>query len=103
MHKRARGSGRGPERRCPDRYPISPDGTQIERSSSTVSTMGGLENQAHNLPYELSTFVGREHERAQLVTQLRDARLVTLIGPGGVGKTRLALRVARDVLSDFPD
>ena len=65
--------------------------------------MDGLENQAHNLPYELSTFVGREHERAQLVTQLRDARLVTLVGPGGVGKTRLALRVARDVLSVFPD
>jgi len=65
--------------------------------------MDGLENQAHNLPYELSTFVGREHERAQLVTQLRDARLVTLVGPGGVGKTRLALRVARDVLSAFPD
>ncbi len=49
-----------------------------------------------NLPAEVSSFVGRRHELAQLRAALGAHRLVTLLGPGGVGKTRLALRAARD-------
>ena len=49
-----------------------------------------------NLPAELSSFVGRRHELASVRTGLTAHRLVTLLGPGGVGKTRLALRAAED-------
>lgn len=52
-----------------------------------------------SLPSPLTSFVGRVAERAALVEALRDHRLVTALGPGGVGKTRLALAVAAD-LSD---
>jgi hypothetical protein len=42
-----------------------------------------------NLPAEATSFIGRRHERAELRTKLAAARLVSLVGPGGVGKTRL--------------
>lgn len=57
----------------------------------------------HNLPTQLTAFVGREREVAELVTLLGEARLVTLTGPGGTGKTRLSLRVAEECLDRFPD
>ncbi len=59
----------------------------------------------NNLPADLTSFVGRELERWDVAELLCDAdvRLVTLTGPGGSGKTRLALRLARDVLDVFPD
>ena len=59
----------------------------------------------NNLLAELTSFIGRARELAQLERQLLDVnvRLVTLIGPGGVGKTRLAERVAHNVLSAFTD
>jgi len=56
-----------------------------------------------NLPVELTTFVGRERELRGVAQLLEQARLVTLTGPGGTGKTRLALRTAADVLERFPD
>jgi predicted ATPase/class 3 adenylate cyclase len=56
------------------------------------------------LPSVPGAFVGRERETAALVSMLRDSgsRLVTLTGPGGIGKTRLALQAARAVEDDFP-
>jgi predicted ATPase len=59
---------------------------------------GGTERHA-SLPMAAPGFIGRERERAAISTDLlaRDARLVTLVGPGGVGKTRLALQVAHDL------
>ena len=56
-----------------------------------------------NLPLELSSFVGRRHELDQLRELLSGSRLITLIGPGGVGKTRLAIQIAADVLEKFGD
>jgi len=56
-----------------------------------------------NLPVDLSSFVGREREVAGLRRVLADSRLVTLTGPGGVGKTRLALRAAAEVDRGFRD
>ena len=55
------------------------------------------------LPASLTSFVGREREAAELARLLRDYRLVTVTGPGGVGKTRLAAEVARKVAGQFPD
>jgi predicted ATPase/DNA-binding SARP family transcriptional activator len=56
-----------------------------------------------NLPSPLTSFVGRERERAEIARLLGRARLVTLTGPGGCGKTRLALEAAADALAQLPD
>ena len=56
-----------------------------------------------NLPRHLTSFVGRERERADIARLLGRARLVTLTGPGGCGKTRLALEAAADALEQLPD
>jgi predicted ATPase/class 3 adenylate cyclase len=56
----------------------------------------------NNLPLELTLFLGREREVSSIVQHARTHRLVTLIGPGGVGKTRTALRSAASLLSAFP-
>jgi predicted ATPase/DNA-binding NarL/FixJ family response regulator len=56
-----------------------------------------------NLPSDLSAFVGRRRELEELRSLLAESRLVTLTGVGGVGKTRLALRVASTVRRAFPD
>src|SRR2546423_13829303 len=56
-----------------------------------------------NLPPELTSFVGRRKELAELRKKLASARLVSLVGPGGVGKSRLAIRVATDLARGFRD
>lgn len=58
---------------------------------------------AHNLPVQLTTFIGRRPQIVQLQGLLSDVRLLTLTGPGGVGKTRLALEVAGAVIDHYPD
>ena len=57
----------------------------------------------HNLPSALTPFFGRGSERTQIADLLGRHRLVTLVGPGGIGKTRLALEIAGDVLHDYAD
>jgi non-specific serine/threonine protein kinase len=57
----------------------------------------------HNLPAELTSFVGRRRELLELGALFRSSRLVSLTGAGGVGKTRLALRLARGLLDEFSD
>jgi predicted ATPase/class 3 adenylate cyclase len=56
-----------------------------------------------NLPRQVTTFVGREREIETLGDLVRDRSVVTLTGVGGVGKTRLAVQVAAEVVPDFPD
>jgi predicted ATPase/DNA-binding CsgD family transcriptional regulator len=58
---------------------------------------------AGNLPGELSSFVGRGRELAEVKRLLPSARVITLTGPGGIGKSRLALRAARRLGRHFPD
>ncbi|MFH7600142.1 LuxR C-terminal-related transcriptional regulator [Streptomyces racemochromogenes] len=55
------------------------------------------------LPVPLTAFVGRARERADLAAAMTAHRQLTVLGPGGVGKTRLALEVAADVAGEFPD
>ena len=57
----------------------------------------------HNLPAQITGFVGRARERQQLVDLLRSCRLLTLTGPGGTGKTRLAIEVAAGCGAAFGD
>src|SRR5574341_134949 len=58
---------------------------------------------AHNLPVQLTSFIGREKEILKVKRLLLGDRFVTLTGPGGTGKTRLALHVAAELLELFPD
>ncbi len=62
-----------------------------------------LEATPNNLPEQLTTFVGRERELAEATDLLKSTRLLTLLGMGGLGKTRLSLQIAADVLDAYPD
>src|ERR1051326_833481 len=57
----------------------------------------------HNLPGDVSSLVGRERDLAEVSGLVGSHRVVTLVGVGGVGKTRLALAIARSAVVDFPD
>jgi predicted ATPase len=63
----------------------------------------GRPSAGHNLPVALSTFIGRDRALTELSTLLGQHRLITLTGPGGCGKTRLAVEAARRALPDFAD
>src|ERR1051326_3241773 len=56
-----------------------------------------------SLPRSLTTFIGRQNDIAEIRRLLQRSRLMTLHGPGGVGKTRLALEVGRESASEYPD
>ena len=63
----------------------------------------GLDARPTNLPGPLTSFIGRDRELAEAGEMLAGARLLTLTGPGGTGKTRLALHLAADRLDHFKD
>jgi predicted ATPase/DNA-binding CsgD family transcriptional regulator len=69
----------------------------------SVYVTGSVREHGGNLPAEVSSFVGRRQEIAEVKRLLAESRAVTLTGPGGVGKTRLALRVADQLRRSFPD
>jgi predicted ATPase/transcriptional regulator with XRE-family HTH domain len=74
----------------------------VRRRASVQPTT--TDNEArHNLPPELTSFVGRQHDIATVTDLLARTRLLTLTGTGGVGKSRLALQVATGQLDRFPD
>ena len=81
------------------RGPHEPDLTQWGEMAAPSSQRRA----ANNLPADLTSFVARRPEAAQIRQLLSTSRLVTLVGVGGVGKTRLAVHVARDVQRAFPD
>jgi predicted ATPase/class 3 adenylate cyclase len=62
-----------------------------------------LESTPNNLPQQVTSFVSRERRQAEVRQLLARAPLLTLLGTGGLGKTRLSLQVAADVLDEFPD
>ncbi len=57
----------------------------------------------NNLPQQVTSFIGRERELSEAKALLEGARLMTLLGMGGLGKTRLSLQIGADVLERFPD
>jgi predicted ATPase/class 3 adenylate cyclase len=67
-----------------------------------LRTLGAYRN---NLPLQPTPLIGREKEVSEVCSLLRgdETHLLTLTGPGGTGKTRLALQAAADLLDDFPD
>jgi predicted ATPase/class 3 adenylate cyclase len=72
---------------------------------ATFAALNSLDTRPHNLPRQPTPFLGREQQVGDVVDLLRreDVHLVTLIGPGGTGKTRLALQAAAELLDDFSD
>jgi class 3 adenylate cyclase len=62
-----------------------------------------LEATPNNLPQQVSSFVGREEVLRQVKTVFEATRLLTLLGVGGLGKTRLSLQVGADVMDEYPD
>jgi predicted ATPase/class 3 adenylate cyclase len=70
---------------------------------SSFPPLRSLQLFRHNLPCQLTSYIGREKEVADVERLLSSARLVTLIGAGGMGKTRLSLQVAANVIEDYPD
>jgi len=62
-----------------------------------------LEATPNNLPLQATSFVGRERELREAREALARTRLLTLVGAGGIGKTRLSLQLAAEVLDDYPD
>jgi predicted ATPase/class 3 adenylate cyclase len=75
----------------------------IEGLSSDFPAPRTLDARPNNLPLQLTSFVGREDEIAEVERLLGQTRLLTLTGPGGTGKSRLALRVAAELLTRFRD
>jgi predicted ATPase/class 3 adenylate cyclase len=62
-----------------------------------------IDARPNNLPTQLTSFVGRRDELEEALRLLRGSRLLTLTGPGGIGKTRLSLQVAAAAADGFPD
>jgi predicted ATPase/DNA-binding CsgD family transcriptional regulator len=73
------------------------------RDGLPVFGMARASRRSGNLPADATTFVGRRHELAEIRRKLTTTRLVSLVGPGGVGKTRLGVRIARDLARGFAD
>jgi predicted ATPase/class 3 adenylate cyclase len=75
----------------------------IEGLPSSFPPLKTLDVVPNNLPTQLTSFLGRERELAEASVLLRDARLLTLTGPGGTGKTRLSLQLAAEATDAFQD
>lgn len=76
---------------------------EVDGLPSEFPPIRSLDTRPNNLPEQLTGFIGRERELGDVRALLERARLVTLTGPGGTGKTRLSLQVAADVTDAFPD
>ena len=70
---------------------------------SDFPALKSLETRPNNLPFEFSTFIGRSTELAVIGDALAQRRLVSIVGPGGIGKTRLAMQAAADAIDRFAD
>lgn len=71
--------------------------------SASTKGAGSRKPPPNNLPHAVTRFVGRERQIGEVREWLAKARLVTLVGPGGIGKTRLAIETATRVLDEFED
>ncbi len=67
---------------------------------SDFPALASMDSRPNNLPSQISSFVGREREVREVAAAIEGSRLLTIVGPGGIGKTRLALQVAADLLGD---
>lgn len=80
-----------------------PDGAKGYRVARRGALWLPVRHIDNNLPEQLTSFVGRRLELAEATSALSRARLLTLLGTGGIGKTRMSLQLATGALGDFPD
>jgi len=98
LHVRDLGAHRLKDLARPERlYQLVVDG--LQDTFPALRTLDAIQN---NLPTQLTSFVGRGAEVADAKRLLKSTRLLTLSGPGGIGKTRLSLQVAAESARDFP-
>ena len=86
-----------------DAFTTPPDGDKAYRVARVGEQWLPVRQMPNNLPQQTTSFVGRERERREVSAALEQARLVTLVGMGGLGKTRLSLQVAAEATARFPD
>src|SRR5215467_13322182 len=91
---RKRSRRRRAARRRPQRTLATPAETPLPRLGRSIS---------HNLPVQVTSFIGREREIAEVKHLLAGTHLLTLTGAGGCGKSRLAMQVASELLKDYAD
>ena len=84
-------------------FQVLDDGDKAHRVVQRGGRWVPVREIANNLPVQLTSFVGRERELAELKDLLGSHRLLTLLGMGGLGKTRLSLQLAAEVMADHPD
>jgi len=75
----------------------------VDGLPDTFPALRTLDTTPNNLPTQLTSFVGREGDVIEAKRLLAGTRLLTLTGPGGIGKTRLSLQLAADLVQSFPD
>ncbi|HEX2009987.1 MAG TPA: hypothetical protein VJN44_03525, partial [Roseateles sp.] len=80
-----------------------PDGEKSYRVARVGERWLPLKAVPNNLPQQATAFLGREREIDEVKRLLEQSRLVNLLGMGGLGKTRLSLQVAAELLAEFPD
>ena len=72
-------------------------------SSIPVTKATEIVTPEHNLPHQISSFIGRTNEQAEIRNLIQKNRLVTLVGAGGIGKTSLSLELGHSLLDEFPN
>jgi predicted ATPase/class 3 adenylate cyclase len=85
------------------RFAAPPDSDKVYRVVRVGERWLPVAQMPNNLPQQTTSFVGRERELDEVKALLGTARLVTLLGMGGLGKTRLSLQVAAEVMPQYPD
>jgi len=78
-------------------------GNWMAAPTDTEDTPWHTSHSRHNLPIQLTSFIGREKDIVDIKRLLESAHMLTLIGPGGTGKTRLCIQVANEVLEQYQD
>jgi predicted ATPase/class 3 adenylate cyclase len=73
----------------------------VEGLPAAFPPLKTLELRPNNLPADVTSFIGRDRQIREISARLAGARLLTLTGPGGTGKTRLAIRVAEELLGEY--
>ncbi len=84
-------------------FAAPPDGDKVYRVVRLGERWLPVREVPNNLPTQATTFVGRERELGEIKALLGAHRLVTLLGMGGLGKTRLSLQVAAEMRAEYPD
>ena len=85
------------------RFAPPPDGDKVYRVVRNADWWMPVRDIPNNLPFQGTSFIGRERELDEVKALMKKSRLITLLGMGGMGKTRLSLQVAAETIQEYPD